>query len=130
MPKKSEAKQEAENQALLDEYKKQAERLYFLSKFNVRQFLGTREEGDTRVSYMAGLEGFKNLANAQLAGIIRILTMMLGDKKGEFHKIMAEELGTQVKSMEDDVGITGWTEDGQPQFDLNVLREKTKGWPQ
>ena len=109
MPKKPEKKQEAENQALLDEYKKQAERLYFLSKFNIRQFLGTREEGDTRVSYMAGLEGFKNLANAQLAGIIRILTMMLGDKKGEFHKIMAEELGTQVKSMEDDVGITGWT---------------------
>jgi len=130
MPKKSEKKQEAENQALMDEYKKQAERLYFLSKFNVRQFMGTREEGDPRVSYLAGLEGFKNLVNAQLAGIIRILTMMLGDKKAEFHKIMAEELGNQVKSMEEDIGITGWTDDGQPQFDLNVLREKTKGWPQ
>jgi len=109
MPKKQEEKQEAENQALLDEYKKRAERLYLLSRFNVRQFMGTREEGDPRVTYLAGLEGFKNLANAQLAGIIRILTMMLGEKKGEFHKIMAEELGTQVKSMEDDVGITGWT---------------------
>ena len=130
MVKKSEKKQEAENQALLGEYKKQAERLYFLSKFNCRQFLGTRDEGDPRVTYLAGLEGFKNLANAQLAGIIRILTMMLGDRKSEFHNIMAEELGNQVKSMEEDVGITGWTEDGQPQFDLNVLREKTKGWPQ
>ncbi len=129
MAKKTDKKQEAENQALLDEYKKQAERLYFLSKFNVRQFMGTREEGDPRVNYLAGLEGFKNLVNAQLAGIIRILTMMLGDKKSEFHKIMAEELGNQVKSMEEEVGITGWTEDGQPQFDLQVLREKTKGWP-
>ena len=130
MAKKTDKKQEAENQALLDEYKKQAERLYFLSKFNVRQFMGTREEGDPRVNYLAGLEGFKNLVNAQLAGIIRILTMMLGDKKSEFHKIMAEELGNQVKSMEEEVGITGWTEDGQPQFDLNILREKTKAWPQ
>lgn len=130
MPKKTTKAQETENQALLDEYKKQAQRLSFLSKFNVRQFLGTREEGDTRVSFMAELEGFKNLANSQLAGIVRILTMMLGDRKGEFHKILAEELGNQVKSMEEDVGITGWTEDGQPQFDLMVLREKTKGWPQ
>ena len=79
MPTKKATKQDEENQALLDEYKKQAERLYFLSKFNIRQFLGTREEGDTRVTYLAGLEGFKNLANAQLAGIIRTLTMMLGD---------------------------------------------------
>jgi len=130
MAKKTPKTQDAENQALLDEYKKQAERLYFLSKFNIRQFMGTREEGDPRVDYLAGLEGFKNLVNAQLSGIIRILTMMLGDKKSEFHKIMAEELSNQVKSMEGDVGITGWTEEGQPQFDLNVLREKTKGWPQ
>ena len=129
MAKKTDKKQEAENQALLDEYKKQAERLYFLSKFNVRQFMGTREEGDPRVNYLAGLEGFKNLVNAQLAGIIRILTMMLGDKKSEFHQIMAEELGNQVKSMEEDIGVTGWTEDGQPQFDLQILREKTGGWP-
>jgi len=130
MPKKTAKAQEAENQALLDEYKKQAERLYFLSKFNVRQFMGTRKEGDPRVTYLAGLEGFKNLVNAQLAGIIRILTMMLGDKKAEFHKIMADELGTQVKSMEEEVGIIGWTDDGQPQFDLKVLREKTEGWPE
>lgn len=130
MPKKSEKKQEAESQALLDEYKKQAERLYFLSKFNVRQFLGTREEGDPRVSYMAGLEAFKNLANAQLGGIVRILTIMLGDRKSEFHKIMAEELGNHVKSMEEEVGVASWTEEGKPIFNLQILREKTKGWPQ
>ena len=126
---KTKKKQEAEDQALLDEYKKQAERLDFLSKFNVRQFMGTREEGDPRVAYLAGLEGFKNLANTQISGIVRIVTMMLGDKKQEFHKIMAEELANHVKSMEAEVGITGWTEDGKPKFDLAVLREKTKDWP-
>lgn len=130
MKKSEEEKQQKENEAYLENYKKQIQRLMFLSRFNIRQFLGTRQEGDPRVEYLADIERFKNLANAQLAGIIRVLTMMLGDKKQEFLDIMAEELANQLKMMEEEVGITGWAEDGQPQFDLAQLREKTKGWPQ
>ena len=129
MAKKDEEKQKQENEAYVERYKQMVERLTILSRFNVRQFLGTRPEGDPRVDYLAGLEGFKNLVNPQLSGIIRVLTMMLGDKRQEFLKIMEEELANQIKVMEEEVGITGWTAEGQPQFDLAVLREKTKGWP-
>jgi len=122
-------KQEKENEAYKENYKRMIQRLYFVSRFNIRQFLGTRPEGDPRVEYLTVLEGFKNLANAQIQAIIRALTMLLGDKKQEFLNIMAEEMANQLKVMEEEVGITGWTDDGQPQFDLNILREKTKGWP-
>lgn len=122
-------KQREQNEAYMENYKQLVQRLTFLSRFNVRQFMGTRQEGDPRVDYLAGLEGFKNLANSQLSGIIRILTMMLGDKKQEFLKIMQEELGNELKSMEEGLGVTGWTAEGSPQFDLQVLREMTKGWP-
>ena len=130
MAKKETKEQREQNEAYMETYKKLVERLYWLSRFNVRQFMGTREEGDPRVDYLAGLESFKNLANSQLSGIIRILTMMLGDKKPEFLKIMEEELNNQLKALEDDIGVVTWSDDGTPRFDLGVLREKTKGWPQ
>ena len=130
MKKSEKEKQEKENEAYLDNYKQMIQRLMFISRFNVRQFLGTRPEGDPRVEYLTALESFKNLANSQVTGVIRAVTMMLGDKKQEFLDIMAEELANHVKVMEEEVGITGWTAEGQPQFDLQVLREKTKGWPQ
>ena len=129
MKKSEKEKQDKENEAYMERYKQLVERLTILSRFNVRQFMGTRQEGDPRVDYLAGLEGFKNLVNAQLSGIIRILNMMLGEKKQEFLKIMEEELANQLKVMEEEVGIIGWMAEGQPQFDLQVLREKTKGWP-
>ena len=136
MAKKETKEQKEQNEAYMENYKKLVERLYWLSTFNVRQFMGTREEGDprdphgpVRVNYLAGLESFKNLANAQISGIVRVLTMLLGDKKPEFLKIMEEELANQIKAMEEDVGITEWANDGTPRFDLQVLREKTKGWP-
>jgi len=129
LPKRETKKQKEQNEAYMETYKKLVERLCWLSRFNVRQFMGTREEGDPRVDYLAGLESFKNLANSQLSGIIRILTMMLGDRKPEFLKIMEEELDRQIKAMEEDVGITKWAEDGTPRFNLQVLKEKTKDWP-
>ena len=129
MAKTQTKKQSAQNEAYMENYKQQVQRLYWLSKFNVRQFLGTRQDGDPRVDYLAGMESFKNLANAQISGVVRILTMMLGDKKQEFLKVMAQELAIQIKSMEEDVGIVGWSAEGSPQFDLAILREKTKGWP-
>ncbi len=130
MKKSDKDKQEKENEAYLETYKQMVQRLTFLSRFNVKQFMGTRKEGDPRVDYLAGLEGFKHLVDSQISGIIRILNMMLGDKKQEFLKIMEEELGNELKSMEEELGVTGWTAEGSPQFDLQILREKTAGWPQ
>ena len=129
MAKKETKAQKEQNEAYLENYKQLVERLYWMSRFNVKQFMGTREEGDPRVGYLAGLESFKNLANAQISGIVRVLTMMLGDRKPEFLKIMEEELANQIKAMEEDVGVTEWADDGTPRFDLKVLREKTAGWP-
>ena len=130
MAKRETEKQREQNEAYMENYKQLVRRLTFLSLFNVRQFMGTRQEGDPRVDYLAGLESFKNLVNAQISGIVRVLTMMLGDKKQEFLDIMAEELSNHLKVMEEEVGIVGWKDDGLPQFDLQVSREKTKGWPQ
>jgi len=130
LKKEEKEKQKKENEAYLENYKQLVQRLTFLSRFNVRQFMGTRPEGDPRVDYLAGLEGFKHLVDSQLSGIIRILTTMLGDKKQEFLKIMEEELRNELKSMEEELGVTGWTAEGLAQFDLQILREKTKGWPQ
>jgi len=129
LAKETKKQQQEKNEAYLENYKKMVQRLYWVSKFNVRQFMGTREEGDPRVNYLAGLESFKNLANVQIAGIVRILTMMVGDKKQELLQIMEDELAAQIKVMEEDVGIVGWSAEGSPQFDLAILREKTKGWP-
>lgn len=129
MTKKSKAEEEKKNEEYLENYKKQIQRLMTMSTFNVRQFMGTRQEGDPRVNYLAGLETFKNIVNSQLSGIVRVLTMMLGDRKQAFMKIMEEELANQIKTMESDIGIVGWNEDGTPQFDLALLKEKTKGWP-
>ena len=117
-------------EAYLENYRNLVRRMMFLSTFNVREFLGTREPEDPRVHYLAGLEGFKNLANAQLSGIIRFLDESKKDKKPDLFAIMAEELAAHLKEMEKDLGVTGWTEEGQAQFDLQVLRERTKGWPQ
>jgi len=114
----------------MENYRTLSLRLQTLSSFNVREFMGTREDGDPRVHYLTGLEGFKNLANAQLSGIIRFLNEGKGDKKPDLLAIMAEELASHLKSMEEDLGVTGWTAEDLPQFDLQVLREKTKGWPQ
>ena len=130
MPKKETKEEKEQNEAYMENYTKLVQRLYWLSRFNVRQFMGNREEGDPRVDYLAGVEGFKNLANAQISGIVRILTMMLGTKKQEFLKVMEEELTSQIKSMEEEVGVVSWADDSTPRFDLQVLREKTKGWPQ
>lgn|GEM_PF-6476320 len=125
---KQDTKQKQED--YLENYRNLVRRMMFLSTFNVREFMGTREPEDPRVHYLAGLEGFKNLANAQLSGIIRFLDESKEDTKPDLFAIMAEELAAHLKEMEKDLAVTGWTEEGQAQFDLQVLREKTKGWPQ
>lgn len=116
-------------QAYLENYEKMVRKLHLLSRIYIRQFLGTRPEGDPRVDYLTGLEGFKNLANAQLSGVVRILTMMLGGKKQEFLDILEEELGKQIKAMEEDLAVTSWDAQGNPTFDLQVFRQRTATWP-
>ena len=130
MGKNKQDTKQKQYEAYMENYRNLVRRMMFLSSFNVREFMGTREPGDPRVHYLAGLEGFKNLANAQLSGIIRFLDESKEDTKPDLFAIMAEELAAHLKEMEKDLAVTGWTEEGQAQFDLQVLREKTKGWPQ
>lgn len=123
-----ETKEQA-NEAYMENYRQMVERLCILARLNTRQFLGTRPEGDPRVDYLAGLESFKYLVNAQISGLTRAVTALLGKKKPQFFQIMEEEVSGQLKAMEDELGVTGWSEDGVPVFDLDKLREKTQGWP-
>lgn len=129
MAKPESKKSKKEQQAYLENYTRLVQRLVKISNFNTQQFLGTRPEGDPRVEYLASMEAFKNLANAQIGSIMRVLSMMLSDKKAEFHKIMEEELSSMLSNMEEAVGITGWNDNGEPQFDLQKLKEKTGHWP-
>ena len=113
-----------------DEYRALATKLETLSKLAVRQFLGTRPEGDPRVDYLAGLEVFMNVATAQLAALNSMMTALLGDNVETFRKAGLAELAEQVESMEKQLAVTGWDEAGNPLFDLQASRELTKRWPE
>ena len=114
----------------VDNYKAEAEKIYALSRFAATQLLGERPAGDPRLDYMAGLEAFKNLANAQLSALTHLIQELMGDdKEAHFREIQQRELARQVESMKDDLCVTGWTEEGAPIFNLPALRERTKNWP-
>lgn len=110
-------------------YNKMFSRLHILSRMNVRQFLGTRQEGDSRVEYLTQMEAFKNLANVQLSTLLEVVSEMFGSKGGELLKVMEQALSQQIKSMEESLAVTGWNEDGTPQLDLKAHLEKTANWP-
>ena len=113
----------------LENYKAEAEKLYVLSRFATKQLLGERPADDPRVEYMAGLEAFKNLANAQLSAIIHILTEVMGEQEDHFREVFQRELARQVLSIEKDLCVTGWTEQGAPIFNLPALQERVRTWP-
>ncbi len=123
------AEETAEQKAYLDDYHEKVRRLHVLSTHAVRQFLGTREEGDPRVDYLVGLEAFKNMANAQISCLLRLATEKLGVSQEDFLALAAEELGKQVETMQEDLAVIGWNEDGTIKLDLQAHLEKTKGWP-
>ena len=111
-------------------YGEMTNRLFVLSRMNVRQFLGTRAEGDPRVLYLAQMEAFKNLADVQISTLLEVVSNMFGGKGGKFLKLFEETFSEQIASMEESLAVTGWNEDGTPILDLKAHLEKTKGWPQ
>ena len=112
-----------------DEYRALAAKLETLSRLAVRQFLGTRSEGDPRVDYLAGLEGAKNMLIAQVAALTSMVTAMLGDSVETFRGAGLAELQGQVESMEKELSVTGWDGEGNPLFDLKASFTQTKDWP-
>jgi len=118
----------------LDEYManygEMTKKLLVLSRMNVRQFLGTRKEGDPRVEYLTQIEAFKNLTNVQLSTLLEVVSKMFGSKGGELLKVFEAALTQQVQAMEESLGVTGWKEDGMPTLDLQAHLENTQGWPE
>ena len=123
------ATNQEELQKYVESYRKMVEKLNTLSRIAVKQFLGSRPADDPRVVYLAGMETFRNLANAQLEVLVRLATEKLGVKREEFLQMSNEEMDKQVKAMEEDLRVTGWDNAGQPIFDLQAYRERTIGWP-
>jgi len=123
------ANNQEELQKYVESYREMIKKLNTLSQIAVRQFLGSRPADDPRVVYLAGMETFRNLANAQLEVLVRLATEKLGVKREEFLQMSSEEMEKQVKAMEEDLRVSGWDNDGQPIFDLQAYRERTIGWP-
>ncbi|KKM94725.1 hypothetical protein LCGC14_1195370 [marine sediment metagenome] len=123
------AEETAEQKDYLDAYREEVRKLQVLSTHAVRQFLGTREEGDPRVDYLVALEAFKNMANAQISCLLRLATEKLGVSQEDFLAVATEELGKQVETMQEDLAVIGWNEDGTVKLDLQAHLEKTRGWP-
>lgn len=123
----------ATRQKKVDEYManygEMTKKLFILSRMNVRQFLGTRPDGDPRVEYLTQMEAFKNLSNVQLSVLLDAVSNMFGTKGGEFLKRFEEALSQQITSMEESLAVTGWNEDGTPILDLQAHLEKTQSWP-
>lgn len=110
-------------------YNEMINKIKVLSRMNVRQFLGTRQEGDPRVEYLNQMETDRNLANVQVSALLEVVSEMFGSKGGELLKVMKRTLSQQIKSMEESLAVTGWNEDGTPQLDLQAHLEKTANWP-
>lgn len=113
----------------LANYREQLVKLQQLSQMSVRQFLGSRPTDDPRYVYMTALETFKNLANVQIAVLLRLI-QKLGVSKEEFLSCSAEELENQVHQLESEFCVTGWDDGGSPVLDLQAYRQKTAAWPQ
>lgn len=119
-----------EAEKALADYRERAGKLGRMSHVQVRQLMGTQEPGDPRVEYLAGNQFYINLANTQLASLLRVVTDVLHIDPGKFMAIQAEELDKQISLLEEDLCITGWSSEGEPIFDLQAHRERTEGWPE
>lgn len=136
MKRGEKATQKKKVEEYMANYNQMFNRLHILSRMNVRQFLGTRQEGDprdpygpARVEYLTQMEAFKNLANVQLSTLLEVVSEMFGSKGGELLKVMERTLSQQIKSIEESLAVTGWNEDGTPKLDLQAHLEKTANWP-
>jgi len=126
MSKKSD---QYKNEAFMTNYKEMVRKLRVLSKFAVRQFLGTRVDDDPRLEYLTDIEAFKNLANVHLEVMMALTIKKLGLSKEDYLKAHGDQLAEQLKTIEQDLCITGWDDKDNPIFDLPAYRERTKLWP-
>jgi len=125
----SDKDEKTKTEAYMGEYMAMVRKLQVLSRMACRQLLGIRPDGDPRLEYLAGLETFKNMANAQLEVVMELVIRKLGISKEDFLKLQREKLASQIKAMEEDLCVTGWDKQGNPLFDLPRYVERTKSWP-
>lgn len=112
----------------LEVYREATKKLYAMSKVQVRQLMGTQPEDDSRVNYLAGVQCYINLANAQIASLLR-LVKALGIEPEEFMAVQLEEMDKLITALQEDLCIMGWS-NGSPVFDLPAYKERTAGWPE
>lgn len=122
-------KEQYQNEVYLANYKEMVKKLRVLSKVAIRQFLGTRADGDPRLEYMTDLEAFKNLANVHLEVLMELTIKKLGITREDYLKVHGDQLAAQLKTMEQDLCVTGWDSAGNPTFDLKAMAERTRLWP-
>lgn len=126
MGKKSE---QYKDEAYVANYKEMVKKLQVLSRVAVRQFLGTRPDGDPRLEYMANIEAFVNLANVQLEVLLGLTVQKLGIPREDYLKAQTTSITTQIQTMEKDLAVKSWDQSGNPVFDLQAYLERTALWP-
>ena len=120
---------EKSHEDLVATYKLQVLKLTVLSKVAVRQFMGTRPDGDPRVEYLTNMETFKNLSNVYLEVMMDLISTKLGIPKEAVLKAYHDQLAVHIETLEKDLCVTSYDPQGNPVFDLPSYREMTKEWP-
>jgi hypothetical protein len=133
MNKKAETKKAppdpAELQDLLNGYMDMASKIQQLSRLSIREFLGTRPDNDPRVHYLSELETFRHLANVNLTVVMELTIKALGITQADYLKIQNQKLAELLTELQNNLGVTGWDEVGQPLLDLVKYSERTASWP-
>ena len=113
-------------QEYLDRYNEMLPKLYEVSRMAARQFVGSDES--PQAQYIVNLEIFKNLAETRVSAL-NSLVIELGLTTETFLKLSCEELEKRVKTMEEELAIRGWDDEGNPVLNLEEFKERTEEWP-
>lgn len=116
-------------QGYLDRYTVTARKIAAISRIHSRQFIGTRAEGDPRLTYLVELETTLNILSAQVEVLTTLVTTKLGLNPDVFMKCTEEILESTLTRLQQPLAITSWDEQGNPIFDLVKYKEVTALWP-
>lgn len=92
-------------------YQQLYDRVCKVSALEVGRLFATR---DPRVQFIRGLEDGRVLSRVELNALARLLTDHLGVDPEVWLRYLNEELETELRRLEEDNGVSGYDEQGNP----------------